>query len=201
MARGRSDSLQRYRQKRDFERTPEPAGEVADGDGRPGFVVQRHRARRLHYDFRLEIGGVLVSWAVPKGLTLDPRQRHLAVRVEDHPLAYADFEGVIPRGEYGGGDVIVWDRGTWDLHRDDDPIQALADGELHLELFGEKLRGRFVLVRTDRKDGGRESWLVLHKRDDAARRMEPRGPSALGAEWTRQRRSGRRPRPRVGRSR
>ena len=169
MARGRSDSLQRYRQKRDFERTPEPAGEVADGDGRPRFVVQRHRARRLHYDFRLEIGGVLVSWAVPKGLTLDPRQRHLAVRVEDHPLAYADFEGVIPRGEYGGGDVIVWDRGTWALDRDEDPIQALADGELHLELFGEKLRGRFVLVRTDRKDGGRESWLVLHKRDDAAR--------------------------------
>ena len=169
MARGRSDSLQRYRQKRDFERTPEPVGEVADGDGRPRFVVQRHRARRLHYDFRLEIGGVLVSWAVPKGLTLDPRQRHLAVRVEDHPLDYAGFEGVIPRGEYGGGDVIVWDRGTWELHRDTDPIQALADGELHLELFGEKLRGRFVIVRTDRKDGGRESWLVLHKRDDAAR--------------------------------
>ena len=198
MARGRSDSLQRYRQKRDFERTPEPAGEVADGDGRPRFVVQRHRARRLHYDFRLEIGGVLVSWAVPKGLTLDPRQRHLAVQVEDHPLEYADFEGVIPRGEYGGGDVIVWDRGTWELHRDEDPIQALADGELHLELFGEKLRGRFVLVRTDRKDGGRESWLVLHKRDDArGRRLGSGGPSAVGAEWTRQRRGGRRPRPRV----
>jgi bifunctional non-homologous end joining protein LigD len=169
MARARGDSLQRYREKRDFGRTPEPAGEVAAADGRPRFVVQRHRARRLHYDFRLEIGGVLVSWAVPKGLTLDPRQRHLAVRVEDHPLAYADFEGVIPRGEYGGGDVIVWDRGTWDLDRDADPAQALADGELHLELFGEKLRGRFVLVRTDRKDGNRESWLVLHKRDDEAR--------------------------------
>jgi bifunctional non-homologous end joining protein LigD len=169
MARTRGDSLQRYRQKRDFERTPEPAGEVADADGRPRFVVQRHRARRLHYDFRLEIGGVLVSWAVPKGLTLDPRQRHLAVRVEDHPLAYAEFEGVIPRGEYGGGDVIVWDRGTWELHGAEDPLQALADGELHLELFGEKLRGRFVLVHTDRKDGGRENWLVLHKRDDAAR--------------------------------
>ena len=124
---------------------------MADGDGRPRFVVQRHRARRLHYDFRLEIGGVLVSWAVPKGLTLDPRRRHLAVHVEDHPLDYADFEGVIPRGEYGGGDVIVWDRGTWELHGADDPIQALADGELHLELYGEKLRGRFVLVRTDRQ--------------------------------------------------
>jgi bifunctional non-homologous end joining protein LigD len=169
MARGRSDSLQRYREKRDFERTPEPVGEVAGDGGRPRFVVQRHRARRLHYDFRLEIGGVLVSWAVPKGLTLDPRQRHLAVRVEDHPLAYAEFEGVIPRGEYGGGDVIVWDRGTWELHGEKDPLQALADGELHLELFGEKLRGRFVLVHTDRKGDARENWLVLHKRDDAAR--------------------------------
>jgi bifunctional non-homologous end joining protein LigD len=169
MAGGRRDPLQRYRQKRDFERTPEPAGEAGDGDGRPRFVVQRHRARRLHYDFRLEIDGVLVSWAVPKGLTLDPRQRHLAVRVEDHPLAYAEFEGVIPRGEYGGGDVIVWDRGTWELHAAADPNTALDDGELHLELFGEKLRGRFVLVRTDRSGGGRENWLVLHKRDDAAR--------------------------------
>src|SRR6201982_1130799 len=135
--------LERYREKRRFDRTPEPAGSVAPPGDAPRFVVQKHRARRLHYDFRLEIDGVLVSWAVPKGLTLDPRQRHLAVRVEDHPLAYADFEGVIPRGEYGGGDVIVWDRGTWDLHRDEDPMQALADGELHLELFGEKLRGRF----------------------------------------------------------
>src|SRR6478752_5737349 len=130
MARGRSDSLQRYRQKRDFERTPEPAGEVADGDGRPRFVVQRHRARRLHYDFRLEIGGVLVSWAVPKGLTLDPKVRHLAVHVEDHPIEYFDFEGVIPRGEYGGGDVIVWDRGTWTLHEADSAATALEAGEL-----------------------------------------------------------------------
>jgi bifunctional non-homologous end joining protein LigD len=169
MAGGRRDPLQRYREKRDFERTPEPAGGTGNGDGRRRFVVQRHRARRLHYDFRLEIDGVLVSWAVPKGLTLDPRQRHLAVHVEDHPLDYADFEGVIPRGEYGGGDVIVWDRGTWELHAAADPTTALDEGELHLELFGEKLRGRFVLVRTDRSDGGRENWLVLHKRDDAAR--------------------------------
>src|SRR3954454_22139933 len=112
MAGKRRDSLQRYREKRDFERTPEPAGEVGDGRGRARFVVQRHRARRLHYDFRLEIDGVLVSWGGPKGLTLDPRQRHLAVRVEDHPLAYADFEGVIPRGEYGGGGVSGLGRGT-----------------------------------------------------------------------------------------
>src|SRR4051794_31158100 len=104
MARGpRSGSLERYQSKRHFDRTPEPAGADTRSDRAPQFVVQRHRARRLHYDFRLEIGGVLVSWAVPKGLTLDPKARHLAVRVEDHPLAYADFEGVIPRGEYGGG--------------------------------------------------------------------------------------------------
>jgi bifunctional non-homologous end joining protein LigD len=131
-------------------------------------VVQRHRARSLHYDFRLEVDGVLVSWAVPKGLTLDPAVRHLAVHVEDHPLDYADFEGVIPRGEYGAGDVIVWDRGTWELHEAPDAATALADGELHIELFGEKLRGRFVLVRTDRGSRDREQWLVLHKRDDAA---------------------------------
>jgi bifunctional non-homologous end joining protein LigD len=169
--RGPKEALHRYREKRDFTRTPEPAGEVWVGDGRPRFVIQRHRARRLHYDFRLEIDGVLVSWAVPKGLSLDPKRRNLAVRVEDHPLDYADFEGVIPRGEYGGGDVIVWDRGTWELHGATDPRAALADGELHLELFGEKLRGRVVLVRTDRTDradGGRENWLVLHKRDEAA---------------------------------
>ncbi len=166
--RARQRSLEKYRQKRHFDRTPEPAGEVASSHGAPKFVVQRHRARNLHYDFRLEVDGVLVSWAVPKGLTLDPAVRHLAVRVEDHPLEYGDFEGVIPRGEYGAGDVIVWDRGTWELHGAPDPATALADGELHVELHGEKLRGRFVLVRTNRRDGQREQWLVLHKRDDAA---------------------------------
>ena len=162
--------LERYRRKRDFEKTSEPAGDETrlPASEQPRFVVQRHRARRLHYDFRLEIDGVLVSWAVPKGLTLDPKERHLAVHVEDHPLDYFDFEGVIPEGEYGAGDVIVWDQGTWELHRDDDAAKAVADGELHLELFGQKLRGRFVLVRTDRQGGDRESWLVLHKRDEHA---------------------------------
>ena len=165
-ARGRP--LERYQQKRRFDRTPEPAGSVAPGTDAPRFVVQRHRARRLHYDFRLEIDGVLVSWAVPKGLTLDPAPRHLAVHVEDHPLEYADFEGVIPKGEYGGGDVIVWDRGTWELHGGDGSAsEALAAGELHLELHGEKLRGHFMLIRT-REVRGREQWLVFHKRDDDA---------------------------------
>ena len=155
---------------RDFGTTPEPAGDDDDGAGGDGlrFVVQRHRARALHYDLRFEIDGVLVSWAVPKGPTLDPSDRRLAVHVEDHPLEYADFEGVIPRGEYGGGDVIVWDRGTWEPVETDDPAQAVADGELHAEVHGEKLRGRFVLVRTDARDGEKEHWLLLHKHDAEA---------------------------------
>src|SRR6185369_8845607 len=127
------EPLTPYRRKRDFARTPEPAGAVGSGapDGSARFVVQRHRASRLHYDFRLEIGGVLVSWAVPKGPTLDPAVRRAAFRVEDHPLDYFDFEGVIPAGEYGGGDVIVWDWGTWELAGSDDPLEAVAGGNLH----------------------------------------------------------------------
>src|SRR4051812_38985187 len=149
--------LEEYRRKRDFAITPEPApAELTGATGR--FVVQRHRARRLHYDFRLEIEGVLVSWAVPKGPTLDPGVRRAAFHVEDHPLEYYDFEGVIPKGEYGGGDVIVWDAGTYDLHKG-----GVDSGELHIEPFGQKLRGRFVIVRT-RGD----EWLLMHKHDEWA---------------------------------
>jgi bifunctional non-homologous end joining protein LigD len=156
-----NEKLAAYRHKRDFSRTPEPSGDQQpDGDQRR-FVVQRHRARRLHYDFRLEIGGVLVSWAVPRGLTLDPKVRRAAFHVEDHPMEYFDFEGVIPKGEYGGGDVIVWDVGTWTLDKG-----SVDGGELHFDLYGEKLRGRFVLVRT--KPGPKEEWLLLHKKDDYA---------------------------------
>ncbi len=166
------ERLRTYRRKRDFARTPEPSGDAgaADAPGGPPrgqrFVVQRHRARRLHYDLRLEMGGVLVSWAVPKGPTLDPSPRRMAVRTEDHPLDYFDFEGVIPSGEYGGGDVIVWDWGTWEHGRRGDAEAALRAGELHVDLHGEKLVGRFVLVRT----GGPESdqWLLLHKQDEVA---------------------------------
>lgn len=167
-----TDPLSTYREKRRFDATPEPAGAPpAPGDGPGGrFVVQRHRARRLHYDLRLEIDGVLVSWAVPKGPTLDPSVRRQAIHVEDHPIEYFDFEGVIPKGEYGGGDVIVWDWGRWTPAKDGDPAKAVAKGELHFDLEGEKLRGRFVLVRTDRspKQSGKEQWLLLHKRDDFA---------------------------------
>lgn len=162
-----SKKLATYNAKRDFARTPEPAGGDEPAPG-ARFVVQRHRARRLHYDLRLEIDGVMPSWAVPKGPSLDPKARLLAVRTEDHPIEYADFEGVIPAGEYGGGDVIVWDRGTYQLDKG-----SLEEGELHFDLFGEKLVGRFVLIRRDRdraggQRAGKEQWLLLHKRDELA---------------------------------
>jgi bifunctional non-homologous end joining protein LigD len=162
------ERLREYRAKRDFTVTSEPEGGVPTAEG-GRFVVQRHRARRLHYDLRLEVDGVLASWAVPRGPSLDPAARQLAVHVEDHPLEYIDFEGVIPRGEYGGGDVIVWDRGTWTPVYTDDPLAAIAAGDLHFDLEGEKLRGRFVLVRPKRQDSAKEQWLLLHKNDEHAR--------------------------------
>ncbi|HYN69970.1 MAG TPA: DNA polymerase ligase N-terminal domain-containing protein, partial [Candidatus Eisenbacteria bacterium] len=148
--------LEEYKRKRDFRKTPEPAGGDANAAralaARGGrFVVQRHRATRLHYDFRLEIDGVLASWAVPKGPTLDPTQRRMAVHVEDHPIEYFDFEGVIPKGQYGAGDVIVWDWGTWEpeeTEKTGEPLAAIAKGELKFRLHGEKLKGRFTIVRT-----------------------------------------------------
>ncbi|MCU1353119.1 MAG: ATP-dependent ligase [Acidimicrobiales bacterium] len=162
-----TDRLATYRAKRDFATTPEPSGTEAPPPGRR-FVVQRHRARSLHYDLRLEVDGVLVSWAVPRGPTLDPKARHLAVHVEDHPLDYFDFEGVIPSGEYGGGDVIVWDWGTWEPADDDgDPLAAIEQGSLHFDLRGQKLRGRFVLVRRGKR-GDKEQWLLIHKNDEDA---------------------------------
>lgn len=163
--------LDRYRAKRNFDRTPEPAG-----DERPGtsaglqFVVQKHAARRLHYDFRLEHEGVLKSWAVPKGPSLDPRERRLAVQTEDHPIEYATFEGVIPEGEYGGGAVLVWDRGYWVPNGD--PTRGLAKGKLDFTLHGEKLRGSWALVRLAPRAGRRDdknNWLLIKHRDSAAR--------------------------------
>jgi bifunctional non-homologous end joining protein LigD len=175
----RTDPLDRYNRKRDFSKTPEPAGEpraaAPSASGARRFVVQRHRATRLHYDFRLEVDGVLPSWAVPKGPTLDPAVRRMAIHVEDHPLDYFDFEGVIPKGQYGAGDVIVWDWGTYDPEAETpDPKQAIEDGELKFELHGDKLKGRFTLVRTSRRPGSApttafeddsEQWLLIKKRD------------------------------------
>jgi bifunctional non-homologous end joining protein LigD len=168
-------SLDQYRRKRDFARTTEPdgatTGESVPTTGR--FVVQRHRARRLHYDFRLEVDGVLVSWAVPKGPSLDPTVKRAAFHVEDHPLDYYDFEGTIPAGEYGGGDVIVWDWGTFEPEATDDPGRSLRDGELKLVLAGQKLRGRFTIVRTKGWNAGsgrtdQDAWLLIKKRDEWA---------------------------------
>ncbi len=168
-----SGKLARYQRKRDFARTPEPRGRPESAGERPSgsaarFVVQLHRARRVHYDVRFEIGGALASWAVPKGPTLDPAVKRAAVHVEDHPVEYLDFEGVIPSAQYGGGDVIVWDRGTWEPHGTGDPAAAIAAGELHADVHGHKLRGRLVLVRRGHDRTGKDQWLLVHKRDQYA---------------------------------
>ncbi len=168
-----SDALDAYTAKRDFERTPEPAGTASHkGDGN-SFVVQKHAASRLHYDFRLELDGVLKSWAIAKGPSLDPAHRRLAVHVEDHPLEYGSFEGVIPQGQYGGGTVMLWDRGTWE------PVgERGADyegGHMKVRLRGEKLRGVWALVRMGGKarDERRDNWLLIKDRDEEALRGEP----------------------------
>jgi bifunctional non-homologous end joining protein LigD len=166
MARG---GLGTYRLKRRFTKTPEPRGRVAR-PGRPAglaYVIQKHDATRLHYDFRLELDGVMKSWAVPRGPSLDPKIRRMAVHVEDHPIEYNRFEGVIPKGEYGGGPVLLWDRGVW--IPEGDARAAYDKGTLKFRLEGEKLHGSWVLVRTLQTQGTREQWLLIKHQDDAAR--------------------------------
>ncbi|HEV8530620.1 MAG TPA: DNA ligase D [Methylomirabilota bacterium] len=164
--------LREYRRKRNFKKTPEPSGKAAPRrrKGELLFVVQKHAASRLHYDFRLELDGVLKSWAVPKGPSLDPADKRLAMHVEDHPLEYGSFEGIIPKGEYGGGTVLLWDRGTWEPVGD--PHQAYRAGNLKFVLKGEKLRGGWALVRIRggrRGDDSGRSWLLIKERDAEAR--------------------------------
>ena len=163
--------LSEYNRKRDFGVTGEPAGSAPAGKRKASalsFVIQKHDARNLHYDFRLELDGVLLSWAVPKGPSLDPTQKRLAVHVEDHPLSYGSFEGSIPAGQYGAGDVIVWDRGVWQPH--DDPRKAYAAGKLKFTLVGEKLSGDWTLVRTRLKGSAdKEQWLLIKEKDPQAR--------------------------------
>src|SRR5919106_491906 len=163
--------LAEYRRKRKFTETPEPVGRVRRGVRRRMFVVQKHDASRLHYDFRLAINGVLASWAVPKGPSMNPADKRLAVRTEDHPLEYADFEGVIPEGQYGAGAVMVWDKGTYEPEDGLPPEEQLARGKIDVVLHGEKLRGGFTLVRprwrsADRGEG--ERWLLVKHRDQYA---------------------------------
>ena len=155
-----------YQQKRDFRKTAEPSGEATIAAAEyPRFVIQKHAATRLHYDLRLEVDGVFKSWAVTKGPSLDPQDKRLAVETEDHPLDYGDFEGTIPKGEYGGGTVMLWDRGFWAA--DGDAEKALRKGELRFTLVGEKLQGSFVLVRLrhDRERGKRTNWLLIKRHD------------------------------------
>ena len=173
-----ADKLEKYRAKRDFAKTPEPAAEFGKSEEGPIFVVQQHDARRMHYDFRLEVDGVLVSWAVPKGPSTDPKEKRLAVRTEDHPLDYAYFEGRIPEGEYGAGTVIVWDTGTYEnmSEKDGESIslaEALYAGHGKVKLKGKKLKGGYALINTKMR-GDQRNWLLIKEKDkDADARRNP----------------------------
>src|ERR1700732_2965668 len=160
--------LAEYRRKRRFEDTPEPRGKKTR-KGESVFVVQKHAATRLHYDLRLEVGGVLKSWAVPKGPSLNPADKRLAIQVEDHPFEYRKFEGTIPEGNYGAGEVIIWDQGTYEVEGSADAAEQIERGELKFRLHGHKLNGSFVLVRLRRSSGsGKPEWLLIkHKDSDA----------------------------------
>jgi len=167
------DLLKKYRSMRDFGATPEPAGGKPKKKKLPIFVIQKHRASHLHYDFRLEMEGVLKSWAVPKGPSYDPAVRRLAMMTEDHPYDYASFEGVIPEGNYGAGNVIIWDEGGWELiEPGDDPVAALKSGKLTFRMYGKKMFGEWALVKIGGRakkssDKGNE-WLLLKHRDEFA---------------------------------
>ncbi|MGA9582502.1 MAG: DNA ligase D [Allosphingosinicella sp.] len=172
MSKKPADPLETYNRKRDFTKTAEPAGEVAPvrGPNAPAlFMVQKHDASRLHYDLRLELDGVMKSWAVPKGPSLNPADKHLAVRTEDHPMSYASFEGTIPKGEYGGGTVMLWDWGTWTPHPDKDPRKTIEEGHLHFTLDGHRMKGEWVMFRLKGRPGERaENWMLKKVTDDHA---------------------------------
>ncbi len=173
-------SLREYNRKRDFSRTSEPGGSRGKRAAEAHrFVIQKHDASRLHYDFRLELGGTLKSWAVPKGLPFKRGEKRLAVQVEDHPLEYADFEGVIPKGQYGGGTVMVWDRGTYES-LGSNTEKDLAAGKLHFALHGDKVEGEWTLVRIKRAEDN--EWLLIKSGDDHAASFQKEG-RRLRAVW------------------
>lgn len=162
---------------RDFARTPEPKGKPRRSAGRkPIFVVQKHQASHLHYDFRLEMEGVLKSWAVPKGPSYDPSVKRLAMMTEDHPFEYAKFEGVIPEGNYGAGNVIIWDQGSWEfIEPGEDPVKAVAQGKLTFGLNGKKLRGEWALIRIRGRSPKGNEWLLIKHRDKYASTFDVAG--------------------------
>src|SRR5712691_6732628 len=163
------DALKKYRTMRDFGDTPEPAGGKPRQGKQPIFVIQKHQASHLHYDFRLEMEGVLKSWAVPKGPSYDPGTKRLAMMTEDHPYDYGSFEGVIPEGNYGGGNVIIWDTGTWEfIEPGDDPVKAVKEGKLTFRLYGKKMFGEWALVRIKGRSPKGNEWLLLKHRDQYA---------------------------------
>src|SRR3569623_448334 len=162
------NNLAKYWQKRDFDQTPEPRGKLGSTGGKTlSYFIQRHHARRLHYDFRLELGGTLKSWAIPKGPSFAPADKRLAVHVEDHPLDYGTFEGDIPPHQYGAGHVVLWDRGVWVPHGD--PEEGLRKGQLKFTLAGEKLSGQWVLVRMGPSRDEKENWLLIKEHDAEAK--------------------------------
>ena len=168
-----ANQLSEYHRKRDFSQTAEPKGGASAITAQLVFVVQKHAATRLHYDLRLELDGVMKSWAVPKGPSMDPAVKRLAMEVEDHPVEYNSFEGTIPKGQYGGGSVMLWDRGIYTYGSTDlEPAAGLrkgfARGDLKFVLLGERLKGSFVLVRTKRGDRGKNEWLLIKHKDDYA---------------------------------
>src|SRR5437868_5636757 len=162
------DLLKKYKQMRDFGETPEPAGGKPKKSKLPIFVIQKHHASHLHYDFRLEMEGVLKSWAIPKGPSYDPGVKRLAMMTEDHPYDYADFEGVIPAGNYGAGTVIVWDNGTWELTEPDDGVKGIKQGKLAFKMYGKKMFGEWALVKIKGRSPKGNEWLLLKHRDGYA---------------------------------
>jgi len=164
-----NEKLNKYNEKRKFNSTPEPKEDSSKNSDKPIFVIQKHNASNLHYDFRIETDGVLKSWAIPKGPSTDPKKRRLAMPTEDHPMSYSNFEGVIPKGNYGAGEVIVWDNGTYEnLKENNSPTveESLKEGHLTIWLNGKKLQGGYALIRTNK--GKNERWILVKMKDDEA---------------------------------